>query len=153
MMFSRLLPILFACLALAAGLTTSLAQAPCKTTFECAQRAVEAAAKAEASVAALSKKIDDIVPRLSCDRAETTSPHMRFPQAVAKIPGNLVGKARVTGGGCEVPGGNAQYGHNPPITRSIPVEDGWICEGFDPPSIPVPFVLKAYVVYCSVSVR
>lgn len=150
-MFNMMLirPLILVSLAVAVPLSAASAQAPCTSTFDCAQRAVEAAARAEAAVAALSQKIDRFAEALKCDKAEATSPHVRNPNATAKIPA----KTRVTGGGCEVPGGHAQYGHNPPVYKSMPVADGWYCEGGDPPGIPLPFTLKAYVVYCSIDPR
>lgn len=86
---------------------------------------------------------------LQCDQVSATSPLTRTPYASVQIP---EGPYMLTGGGCEVPG---FYGHHPPIIRSRPSDDrrSWICQGADPPFIPLEFVLSAFAIYCSIQER
>ena len=90
-------------------------------------------------------RVTQLGSAFKCDRVEKQSGEQRTPDITATIPPGTL----LTGGGCEVPGGPAQYGHNPPIYKSIPTGDGWRCVGGDPPNIPLSFSIRAYAIHCS----
>lgn len=99
------------------------------------------------------KAVREASPGIECKRTSQAVPVGRPPIASVKIPDADKGKYVVTGGGCSVPGGHAAYGHNPPIYKSYPEEEGgivvgWTCYSGDPPNIPLPHALEAWIVYC-----
>lgn len=55
----------------------------------------------------------------------------------------------VTGGGCHIP---AFFGHNPPIIVNRPTDNlkGWVCQGADPPNIPLSFQVTVTAIICRI---
>jgi hypothetical protein len=86
--------------------------------------------------------------KLQCSTTELQSAKLRSASVEALIPSELRNEYRVTGGGCEIPGGPGAYGHNSPIIASHPTANGWFCQAADPPNIPVDLAVKAFVIYC-----
>ena len=65
-------------------------------------------------------------------------------------PANRIAEGYVkVGGGCEIEqGGKPGIPHNATMLKSIPTANGWSCAAGDPPNIPLPTRIEAYVVYC-----
>lgn len=91
---------------------------------------------------------------LDCITKTNSSGKIKNPVAEVRLSGSQFSEGyRVTGGGCEVLGRNASLPHNPPVTASRPIEDGWSCEGGNPPNISMEFALTAHLRACRVIVK
>jgi hypothetical protein len=123
----------------------------CKSTLECAQAAVTAAAQAEGAVKALESELDQFKAKshLVCKTVQQQSNRGRFPSIVASLSDQDIKDGYVvTGGGCE----QVQPDNNFAFISSRPAgASGWYCQTGDLPGIPGAVQVQATVIGCKLS--
>ena len=135
-----------------ANSTFVLAAESCKTTVECAQAAVTAAAQAQGAVKALEADIATLKAKkysIACKTVTAMSGRARFPSVVARLSeqDSKDGYTAVSGG-CEQVQTNNNFAF---ISTRPDGPTGWFCQTGDLPGIPADVQVQAYVVGCRIT--